>query len=66
MRLPTFKELASLVDETRSAPASALVLGLWRERAFSSNPRWTVNFDNGAGVNGPSGFEYAARCVYGP
>jgi hypothetical protein len=66
MRLPTFKELASIVDETRTSPASAPSLGLLNERVFSSNERWTVNFDNGAGVNGPSGFDNASRCVSGP
>jgi hypothetical protein len=66
MRLPTFKELASIVDETRTSPASAPSLGLLNERVFSSNLRWTVNFDNGAGVNGPSGFDNASRCVSGP
>ncbi|MEA2748356.1 MAG: hypothetical protein QOI41_2499 [Myxococcales bacterium] len=66
MRLPTFKELASIVDETRTSPASAPQLGLLNERVFSSNPRWTVNFDNGAGVNGPEGFDNASRCVSGP
>lgn len=66
MRLPTFKELASIVDETRTSPASAPSLGLLNERVFSSNLRWTVNFANGAGVNGPSGFDNASRCVSGP
>ena len=66
MRLPTFKELASIVDETRASPASAPALGLLRERVFSSTERWTVNFDNGGGVNGPSGFDNASRCVLGP
>jgi len=66
MRLPSFKELASIVDETRTSPASAPSLGLLRQRVFSSNERWTVNFDNGAGVNGPTGFDNASRCVSGP
>lgn len=66
MRLPTFKELAGIVDETRTAPASSAVFGTLNDRFFSSDMRWTVNFDLGAGVNGPPGFEYASRCVAGP
>ena len=66
MRLPTFKELAGIVDETRADPASNPVFGDFAVRAFSSNPRWTVHFDLGAGANGPPGFEYYSRCVAGP
>lgn len=66
MRLPSFKELASIVDETRTSPASAPSLGLLRERVFSSNERWKVNFDNGAGVNESPGLDNASRCVSGP
>lgn len=66
MRLPTFKELAGIVDETRAEPASNPVFGDFAVRVFSSNPRWTVHFDLGSGTSGPPGFEYYSRCVAGP
>jgi hypothetical protein len=66
MRLPGVKELASMVDETKRDPASNGAFGAYSVRMFTSNERWTVEFTDGATVQGPPGFSYWSRCVWGP
>ena len=66
MRLPGVKELASIVDETKSGPSSSGVFGSYSVRMFTSNERWTVNFNDGTAGQGPTGFSYHSRCVAGP
>ncbi len=62
-RLPSVKELASIVDETKSGPASNGSFGDSAARTFTANPQWTVNFDQGIAVQGPTGFAESSRCV---
>jgi hypothetical protein len=66
MRLPSVKELASIVDETKSNPSSSGVFGDYSVRMYTSIPRWTVEFGDGSAVQGPTGFSYWSRCVSGP
>ncbi|MDB4936999.1 MAG: putative secreted protein [Labilithrix sp.] len=66
MRLPTVKELASIVDETKRDPASNGAFGDYSVRMYTSIPRWTVEFGDGSAVQGPTGFSYWSRCVAGP
>ncbi|MBX3207626.1 MAG: DUF1566 domain-containing protein [Labilithrix sp.] len=63
MRLPTVKELASIVDETRMTPAIAPVFGDRAVRFSTANARWLVDFDRGDTFQAASGFSYRARCV---
>ncbi len=64
MRLPTVKELSSLVDETRSDPASNPALGSYAARMFTSNPRWLVDFADGSTFQaGGSTLPSWSRCV---
>jgi hypothetical protein len=62
-RLPTVKELVSIVDETRQSPALAPAFGDWSVRSWSANDRWLVDFDRGDTFQAASGFAYNARCV---
>ncbi|MBX3200370.1 MAG: DUF1566 domain-containing protein [Labilithrix sp.] len=63
MRLPSVKELVSIVDETRSGPATAPAFGDYGVRFSTANPRWVVDFDRGDTFQAASGFSYHARCV---
>lgn len=63
MRLPGVKELASIVDETKHAPAQAGAFGSYSVRMFTSNPEWTVDFTFGSLIQGPTGFDQYSRCV---
>ena len=66
MRLPGVKELASIVDETKSGPAASGVFGDYAARMFTANVRWTLDFDNGTLSQSATGFAYWSRCVSGP
>lgn len=63
MRLPSVKELASIVDETRSGPATAPAFGDYAVRFSTANPRWVVDLDRGDTFQAASGFSYRSRCV---
>lgn len=63
MRLPSVKELVSIVDETRSGPATAPAFGDYAVRFWTANPRWVVELDRGNTFQAASGFSYHARCV---
>lgn len=75
-RLPNFRALQSLLDDTRVAPAlDPLFLGAWEMEYWSSTTQefdstrvWALNFEQGSiwpGVKG-SGYPYLyTRCVTG-
>jgi hypothetical protein len=65
-RLPGVKELASIVDETKIAPAANGAFGDYAVRMFTANVRWDVDFDQGNAFQAALGFSYWSRCVSGP
>lgn len=64
MRLPGIKELASIVDDTRSSPASFAEFDTASENMFTANTYWFLNFAFGE-VKQTSG-DARSRCVLGP
>ena len=64
MRLPGIKELASIVDDTHSSPASFAEFDTAWENTFTANTYWFLNFAFGE-VKQTSG-DARSRCVSGP
>ena len=69
-RLPTIKELLTLVDYDRQKPACSVFPdcpseGFWSSSAFSgySSYAWVVSFDFGNAGNGGVGYGNRVRCV---
>lgn len=64
MRLPGIKELSSIVDDTRSSPASFAEFDTAAENTFTANTYWFLNFAFGE-LKQTSG-DARSRCVSGP
>jgi hypothetical protein len=63
-RLPTIKELSSIVDETADMPAASPVFNAASGRYHTSNERWVVDFALGTTEEvAPTGASYPSRCV---
>jgi hypothetical protein len=69
-RLPTIKELLTLVDYDRSGPACSVFPDCPEEWFWSSSPvsgntasAWSVNFDGGGTYNGGVSAAARVRCV---
>jgi hypothetical protein len=75
-RLPSFKELLTLVDPTKASPAidsdafPATPAGPIEDASWSSTPvagqtgrAWAVNFNGGMGYNPTTATSSLARCV---
>jgi hypothetical protein len=71
-RLPTLKELATIVDESRANPAidpaafpATPTDQFWSSSSRAGDPTygWTVTFSYGASSETPTKFVYHVRCV---
>ena len=69
-RLPTIKELISLIDFTTHNPACSKIEDCRSSYYWSSSPyaiyssyAWNINFYNGNVGNYNKGYHYYARCV---
>ena len=70
-RLPTVKELLSIVDDTAFNPASDPVFArmtdrVWTSTVASQTAQWSVDFINGATAQIEQTSLHAARCVATP